>query len=1643
MVNKKVIVLLSLLYLTFPPNMLVALDQGNERSEKQEIDNAKLVYLSPELQTALLALEKALVDHEWSLAFKRLCQDIEHEGDIAEYSSLMYVVNECLDSIALHECNAPLDSIRSDIEEYKTKLILGDLYVEPGDMNVDENHYKSSKFKRDLTVGFLAVNHALIVNGFEIVNGTLSVNGTLLVNGSSPGTGSVASVTGGTGITITGNPTVNPVVNLTVPVSIANGGTNATSMTNANGVVYYDGTLLNTTAVGTAGQILTSRGPGVSPIFVTGSGGSGIANIDGNSGAISGSTVIISGPIGSNITTSGSGTTMTVSVSGTTNHAVQIGNSTGSLSSVAVGATNTVLLGNTGADPSFGMVPNAALTNSSITLNSGTGISVTGSPVALGGSATITLSTPVSIANGGTNATSMTNTDGVVYYDGTKLNTTAVGTAGQVLTSNGTGNAPTFQTSATSIETINGNTGSISGSTVTIEGGNNITTSGSAATMTVNVSGTTNHAVQIGNSTGSLSSVAVGATNTVLLGNTSADPSFGTVPNAALTNSSITLTDGVGISVTGSPVALGGSAMISLAIPVTIADGGTNATSMTNANGVVYYDGTKLNTTTVGTAGQLLTSNGAGNAPTFQTLATSITTINGDSGSISGSTVTISGGNNIETSGDDIATMMVSVSGTTNHAVQIGNSTGSLSSVAVGATNTVLLGNTGADPSFGTVPNAALTNSSITLNSGTGISVTGSPVALGGSAMIALSTPVSVANGGTGASTLTSNGVLLGNGTSPITATTAGTGGQILIGSSGAPSFITPTAGAGLSITNNATTLSYALAVPVTIADGGTNATSMTNTDGVVYYDGTKLNTTTVGTAGQVLTSNGSGSAPTFQSAAASGITTINGDTGSISGSTVTIAGGNNITTSGNGGTIMTVSVSGTTNHAVQIGNSSGSLSPVAVGATNTVLLGNTGADPSFGTVPNAALTNSSITLNSGTGITVTGSPVSLGSSATIALSTPVSVANGGTGASTLTSNGVLLGNGTSPITATTAGTGGQVLIGSSGAPSFITPTAGAGLSITNNATTLSYALAVPVTIADGGTNATSMTNTDGVVYYDGTKLNTTTVGTAGQLLTSNGAGVAPSFQNALTRIATIDGNTGSVTGTTVTISGTGSSNINTTCSGTVMTVAVSGTTNDAVQIGNSSGSLTSIAVGATNTVLLGNTGAAPSFGTVPNAALSNSSITLTSGTGITVTGSPVSLGGSATIALTTPVSVANGGTGASTLTSNGVLLGNGTSPITATTAGTGGQVLIGSSGAPSFITPTAGAGLSITNNATTLSYALAVPVTIADGGTNATSMTNTDGVVYYDGTKLNTTTVGTAGQLLTSNGTGNAPTFQTFTITNDSGSVTGNSLSLKAGSGAGATVKFSGSGTAMTLSMTDANNNIAIGASAGNATMGSSNNVVGLGAGLALTTGSNGNCALGGEALVSLTTGTGNIAIGLFAGSNLSSSESNNIYLNHDGVAAESGKLRIGGTTAAFIAGISGVTVSGATVLVSAAGQLGVAASSARYKKNIKDIISSNVLDLRPVTFNYKDREWEDEIHYGLIAEEVADTIPDLVIYDNNKEPQTVKYHELPVLLLAQLKVLAHEIAVLKAERLNTDDEIRRLGVKIATLESKNTIVN
>jgi hypothetical protein len=69
-------------------------------------------------------------------------------------------------------------------------------------------------------------------------------------------------------------------------------------------------------------------------------------------------------------------------------------------------------------------------------------------------------------------------------------------------------------------------------------------------------------------------------------------------------------------------------------------------------------------------------------------------------------------------------------------------------------------------------------------------------------------TAVNVAQGGTGASTLTDHGVLVGSGTGAVTALTVGTNGQLLIGSTGAdPVFATLDCNNGLGCTIGAGTL--------------------------------------------------------------------------------------------------------------------------------------------------------------------------------------------------------------------------------------------------------------------------------------------------------------------------------------------------------------------------------------------------------------------------------------------------------------------------------------------------------------------------------------------------------------------------------------------------------------------------------------------------------------------------------------------------------------------------------------------------------------------------------------------------------------------------------------------------------------------
>ncbi len=242
----------------------------------------------------------------------------------------------------------------------------------------------------------------------------------------------------------------------------------------------------------------------------------------------------------------------------------------------------------------------------------------------------------------------------------------------------------------------------------------------------------------------------------------------------------------------------------------------------------------------------------------------------------------------------------------------------------------------------------------------------------------------------------------------------------------------------------------------------------------------------------------------------------------------------------------------------------------------------------------------------------------------------------------------------------------------------------------------------------------------------------------------------------------------------------------------------------------------------------------------------------------------------------------------------------------------------------------------------------------------------------------------------------------------------------------------------------TTGNYNTGYGAFSINAnTSGIGNNGTGYGALYRNTTGGY-NSADGYFALGYNTTGANNIAVGPYAGYNLTTG-SNNIDIGSRGVAAETAVIRIGTQNtqqAAFLAGVSGVNVTfGATVKVNSSGQLGVVLSSRRYKEDIRSMgnASHRLLALRPVTFRYKkaDENGQKPKQYGLIAEEVAQVMPELVVYNEKGQPETVAYETLTPLLLNELQREHDQVLSLTRHLESQDKVLHSMTKQLAELES------
>ncbi len=206
------------------------------------------------------------------------------------------------------------------------------------------------------------------------------------------------------------------------------------------------------------------------------------------------------------------------------------------------------------------------------------------------------------------------------------------------------------------------------------------------------------------------------------------------------------------------------------------------------------------------------------------------------------------------TSRSNLGLTNIATQNVTQYNSLVGGAANAITSVSPGTAGAVYLsGGSSTNPSF------------IVPASGTGLSLTSNATTLN----YALSVPVSVSNGGTGATTLT--GLVTGNGTSAMTASSITNHNVLVAGTSNAVTSVAPgTAGIPLVSNGAASDPSFTTAVVAGGGSGRTSAIAYSVITGGTTSTGAFQSVASVGTSGQVLTSNGAGALPTFQTKSSS-----------------------------------------------------------------------------------------------------------------------------------------------------------------------------------------------------------------------------------------------------------------------------------------------------------------------------------------------------------------------------------------------------------------------------------------------------------------------------------------------------------------------------------------------------------------------------------------------------------------------------------------------------------------------------------------------------------------------------------------------------------------------------------------------------
>ena len=256
--------------------------------------------------------------------------------------------------------------------------------------------------------------------------------------------------------------------------------------------------------------------------------------------------------------------------------------------------------------------------------------------------------------------------------------------------------------------------------------------------------------------------------------------------------------------------------------------------------------------------------------------------------------------------------------------------------------------------------------------------------------------------------------------------------------SAGSTAFLTVGSGLDISGTTLSSTAAGGTVTSVDVSGGTTGLTASggpVTTSGTITLAGTLAvanggtGLTALGSANQVLAVNGAGTALEYVSAGGSGTVTSVSGTGTVSGLTLT----GTVTSSGSltlGGTLDDINLASGVTGTLPVAN--GGTGVTSSTGTGSVVLSTspTLTTPNLGTPSAATLTNAS------------GLPIVAGTTGTL------SVARGGTGATSLTSNNVLLGNGTSAPQTVAPGTSGNVLTSNGSTWQSTTPSAGGGTRI-------------------------------------------------------------------------------------------------------------------------------------------------------------------------------------------------------------------------------------------------------------------------------------------------------------------------------------------------------------------------------------------------------------------------------------------------------------------------------------------------------------------------------------------------------------------------------------------------------------------